>query len=270
MLHFFERLPKIIDAIGDVSFGSTLLSLLRDEYGADHCAIFLLSGRAPQEIASCSFDGSDTAHRRTIQYLQTDLWRRDPTMSEAWSSVDSTPRVSKLDVSSLADRELRACIYPQVAQRLLLCGATAAGTVALSIVKSEAGAPLAADTASDIERSAPVLLSILGKHVNIMAQKANLYGALTSLPCIESVIMAAPEAFPRREAQVCARILYGIYTPGIALELGICEETVATYRKRIYIRLGLTTQRDLLLWYVRRWSEFTANEQCTAAPVLSH
>jgi DNA-binding NarL/FixJ family response regulator len=59
---------------------------------------------------------------------------------------------------------------------------------------------------------------------------------------------------PRREAQVCSRILYGLSSAGIALHLDVSEQTVKTYRKRAYERLGIGSERELLTWYLRRWS----------------
>ena len=58
----------------------------------------------------------------------------------------------------------------------------------------------------------------------------------------------------RREAEVCAGVLYGMTSMGIALELGISEESAMTYRKRSYNRLKIGSQRELLLWYLDRWS----------------
>lgn len=43
-------------------------------------------------------------------------------------------------------------------------------------------------------------------------------------------------------------------TTGIALDLDIRVETVMTYRKRSYRRLGIATQRELLLWYIKLWT----------------
>jgi DNA-binding CsgD family transcriptional regulator len=256
MLSTSECFPAVISSIGDPTFGNSLLSLLRDSYGADHCAVFLLAGSAPRELASSSYDGTDTAHQRVCAYVQTDLWRRDPTMSEVWGTLSNpNPRVMQLNVRSLEDNDLRTHIYPHVADRLLVCGQSAVGTIALSIIKADLGNQLSLDAVADIKRWAPTLLSILGKHASLVMRQSTLLRALTSLSNIEQVVGASRERFPRREAQVCARILYGIYTAGIAQEFAISEETVTTYRKRIYTRLGIGSQRELLLWYVKRWSE---------------
>jgi DNA-binding CsgD family transcriptional regulator len=57
--------------------------------------------------------------------------------------------------------------------------------------------------------------------------------------------------------EVCARIIYGLYAKGIALDLDIGEETVATHRKRAYQKLLIATQRELLLWYIEQWRQIS-------------
>ncbi|WP_416365582.1 LuxR C-terminal-related transcriptional regulator [Paraburkholderia terrae] len=61
---------------------------------------------------------------------------------------------------------------------------------------------------------------------------------------------AAALSLTAREVQVGARYLYGVSTSGIASDLGIGNETVVTYRKRLYERLSIGSRRELLLWYL--------------------
>ena len=72
---------------------------------------------------------------------------------------------------------------------------------------------------------------------------------------IESCLVVT-SVLPRREVEVTARILYGPSSIGIALDLGVSEETVKTYRKRAYHRLGIGSERELLTWYLARWSHW--------------
>src|SRR3546814_5422711 len=55
--------------------------------------------------------------------------------------------------------------------------------------------------------------------------------ALTCLPTIEACLTAATPILTRREAQVCARVLFGMTSMGIALALGVGEESAMTDRK---------------------------------------
>jgi len=49
----------------------------------------------------------------------------------------------------------------------------------------------------------------------------------------------------RRELDVLARILSGLTSEGIALDLRVSVNTVLTYRKRAYGRLGVSSQAEL-------------------------
>ena len=51
---------------------------------------------------------------------------------------------------------------------------------------------------------------------------------------------------PKRETEVCAAITLGMTSEAIALNLGISVNTVLTYRKRAYARLGISCQNELL------------------------
>jgi DNA-binding CsgD family transcriptional regulator len=43
---------------------------------------------------------------------------------------------------------------------------------------------------------------------------------------------------------------------GIALDLNVGEETVKTYKNRAYQKLGIGSQRELLMWYLSLWNPF--------------
>lgn len=55
---------------------------------------------------------------------------------------------------------------------------------------------------------------------------------------------AAPQLSPR-EVEVCIRIMLGITSEGIGIDLGISRNTVLTYRKRAYARLNISSQNQL-------------------------
>ena len=50
----------------------------------------------------------------------------------------------------------------------------------------------------------------------------------------------------RRELDVCVGIMQGKSSEAIALALGISVNTVLTYRKRAYARLGISSHNELM------------------------
>jgi DNA-binding CsgD family transcriptional regulator len=248
---------QLIGAIGEDDFDVRLIALLNDICGAEHYSIFKLTRDDPAQFASVSLDGTDTARKQANIYFGRQCWRRDPTFLEARSRLGQAAlTLLRLDVDNLDDRELRDVVYGRshIRDRLLLSGEFAGTAFGLSILRSDRHERFSNVEIDRLRDLGEALLSIIAKHVGVRWQKSSFATALTSLEEIENSILAAKEHFPRREAEVCARILYGLTSVGIALDLGIGEETVVTYRKRAYQRLRVGCHRELLLWYLALWS----------------
>jgi DNA-binding NarL/FixJ family response regulator len=97
------------------------------------------------------------------------------------------------------------------------------------------------------------LAAILRKHIQPADGPAKPGEPLSSLSAIEQRIAKCSD-MPSREVEVCSRILFGLSSAGIALDLDISETTVKTYRKRAYHRLSIGSERELLTWYLRQWT----------------
>jgi DNA-binding CsgD family transcriptional regulator len=252
-----DHLPSLIGSLGDNAFGRKLITFLNETCGAEHCTVFRFSKQSPFEVAAVSRDGTDTAHRQFQLYLAGSYWRGDPTMTEALRLVGSSGHsMQRTDIRSMPNSEFRNRLYKRthIRERILLCGGTADAAMGLSILRSETQGVASDHELSTLGALSSTLISILGKHAHIVEGRSNLSFALTSLAEIQRTLEGAAVHLSRREIEVCSRILFGISSVGIALDLGIGEETVMTYRKRAYQRLSIATQRELLLWYVAEWS----------------
>ncbi|QNP47625.1 LuxR C-terminal-related transcriptional regulator [Diaphorobacter aerolatus] len=79
--------------------------------------------------------------------------------------------------------------------------------------------------------------------------------ALRSLDVVETCLTAMTD-LPRREMEVCARVLLCQTALGISLSLEISEESVKTYRARAYRRLEIGGIRELWMWYLNLWYQW--------------
>lgn len=253
------ELSSLIAVIGEPSLAVRLLTLLHRIFGADHAAVFHLHSDRLEPVAAASIDGTDLAERQVERYLGNRLWRSDPAFAQA-EALLAQDRFTLLhtDIAALEDENLRDQVYLEagIRDRVLLCGRMENDVFGLSVLRGRGSRPFSERELRGMRDTGEVLLAILARHARFAQGAPDVGRALTTLSEIETCIGAAPEAFPRREAEVCSRIVYGISTLGIALELEISEETVMTYRKRAYHRIGIATQRELLVWYLERWSEW--------------
>lgn len=251
--------PDLIMSIGQKRFGIQLLTLLNDTCGAEHATVFHLTADNLIEVTAASMDGSDTAHRQVGVYLKEGLWRRDPTLTEAQLRLSSeTEAFVRTDVEHLTDDVLREIVYGEqhISDRLLICSRWGDDIVGLSVLRSSSAGQFTKSDIDAVQSIAGTIFALLAKHISITWDGPNVSVALTSLNEIEACVSACASSLPRREAEVCSRIIYGMSSVGISLELNISEETVMTYRKRTYHRLGIATQRELLLWYLNLWSHW--------------
>jgi DNA-binding CsgD family transcriptional regulator len=79
--------------------------------------------------------------------------------------------------------------------------------------------------------------------------------ALSSLLGIETCLTHCTQ-LSSREVQVCSRILMGMSSNRIGVDLNLAETTIKTHRKRAYQRLSIGSQRELIAWYLRTWSQW--------------
>lgn len=248
-------LPEIIDHLGDDDFDHLLIAFLNAAVGAEHCTVFRLDGETPYGVVAVSHDGSDTARRQSSLYLKS-YWRQDTVLAEAQRNVRlATPSLHRTGVSDLKDRHYSAVMYgaAHVGERILVCGGSPGSRFGVSILRPEEKGNATEEELYDLAAISKTLVALVSKHVALIDSRSDLSLALTSIEHIEAVFCAATVKLPRREAEVCARTVLGVSTAGISAELAIGEETVMTYRKRAYQRLGIATQRELLLWYVAEW-----------------
>lgn len=265
-------LAQLVDAIGGEGFGPTLANYLHGICGADHFAAFRLGRDELAEVAACCVRPEHTARDRVESYVKLGLWKHDPAMAEAQRCVGGpAPTVIHIDFSDKSYIDLRPRVYPHIRDRLLLCGRSAHGAFGLSVLRSERQSPFASEAIQSLGESGELLVAVLGKHADHCRRQPSAGQALIALPEIESCIVGMSE-LPRREAEVCARILYGLSSVGIALDLSVSEETVKTYRKRAYQRLAIGSERELLTWYLARWSRWNTQrfEAASQAPALHH
>ncbi len=253
-------LAHLVDAIGGDAFGPALAHYLHGLCGADHFAAFRLGRDELREVAACCVQPEHTARDRVESYVKQGLWKNDPAMTEAQRCVGGlSPTIIHIDFSDRGYIDLRPRVYPHVRDRILLCGRATGGAYGLSVLRADPHSPFGDEGIRQLGESAAVLVAMLGKHAQMCQSRPNVAHALSKLPDIEACIVAK-SALPRREAEVCARILYGLSSVGIALDLSVSEETVKTYRKRAYQRLNIGSERELLTWYLARWSRWSAEE----------
>jgi DNA-binding CsgD family transcriptional regulator len=253
----------LIGSVGDSTFAVNVLRLAHQLCGADHSSVFHWTSGQLATVASlapASLDGSDFAKNLAGRYLEQHSLVRDPAYLE---SIHCPERKALFFHADMKARNVNfGGFYDEadVCDRIVLTQRVDSHIFGVSLLRTVDRGMFSESEIWRVGNVMDPLLALSRKHISLLDSWSDVAGALTSLSAIEECIRLGPIPFPRREAQVCARILYGITTAGIAGELGVAEETVSTYRKRIYERLSIATQRELMVWHLTNWSRW--GRQC--------
>ena len=227
---------SLVAALGEDGFAAALLAFLQAMCDVEHLVIYSFAEETCTLVAAAGPDGGGVARGRADAYLAGQFWRRDPA--------------------------LRVCADGRGCAKV---AREASGMrVALSLIRTDAGARYAAADVARLRGLSGDLVTLTAKHVLLSGGHERRAPPLTSLTAIERRVERTRPRLPRREAQVCARILYGMTSAGISLDLHIGEESAMTYRKRAYARLGIASQRELLLWYLGQAGDVEAQVDCPA------
>jgi DNA-binding CsgD family transcriptional regulator len=241
---------RIFDALGTDNFELETLRFLSRTSGVDHYTVYRMRGSFPEVIGGASVRGRhvlcSTPRRPQKRRPYHDLMRARAATQEAGAPVLVHTALSEID-----DCGLGQTFYQyDIVDRVLVCGQRLDDCYVVSLLRSGSSGLFRKDQLAELSAAADMLISAFAKHANLVWDRSGASKEFSSVELIEGRLRAADRGLTARELQVSARILYGISTVGIALDLEVGEETVATYRKRAYQRLGIGSRHELFQLYL--------------------
>ncbi len=247
-LNAIQGLATLVGEIGRPKFEDALLRVLAEVVGADHCTMYCVQSISIRVLGGASADGSDHARVQSRRYVRKDVWRRDPLMLQALSGAGENRRPQTLRISSdaIEDDEMRRILdTTPIRERVLLCSSSNGSAHAISVSRTDQHGSFAAREFNWLAQYSPLLLSMVAKHDAFLSETAAPSSNSLNPADLERRLESWNCGLTLRERQVCARILYGLSTEGVALDLDIGQTSVATYRQRAYTRLGIATRHEL-------------------------
>ena len=245
-------LGPMIEALGTDNFDHALFDFLDRTASVDHCGCFWYTHEQLRTPFAFSRNGSNASARQSTRYVSENYWLKDPAMDLIVHQGTRQPALMVVsEITAVGPSDLQEDIFlsENMYHRLLLCQNRAEGIAILDLVRSPRYGAFGEVELKRYYNAALLLLPLVFKHLSLEKEHSDLEEPLRSVEFIEQKIAERAVYFPIRERQVIAHILFGVMTQGIALTLGISEETVRSYRKRAYNRLGIATRHELLKWY---------------------
>jgi DNA-binding CsgD family transcriptional regulator len=245
-----------IDALGTDLFSNKAMQALDQSAGVEHFSAFRLDGSGVHLVVAGSIFNEGTAQTMGAIYAQPEYCRRDPTIQMVMRGRDGdNPILLRIDPAAIGDEILREQIYLSqgVCDRVFASGSRDGRVYGLSVLRTRDRGNFSSENIDSIRSIADTWLSLIAKHENLAGLNRGADpGAMMLGPVsgIEARLNGLMPSLTPRETQVCARILRGMSTPGIAVDLGVREDSVATYRKRAYRRLAIGTRFELIQRFI--------------------
>ncbi|MGC4251009.1 MAG: helix-turn-helix transcriptional regulator [Sphingobium sp.] len=241
----------VIGTLGRPSFEGELTRCLTQMFRAEGIYLFHGPLDGEQTIISLNAEGNDAAKAPLDFYLSHNIWRYDPAKSPGRHWTSPQPTLFRTNAEDSGNRELQSFLQTQqLSERVSVCGRGAGSMLGLCLLRSSKTGMFTEEEAFRLDMLRDVAFPLLARHFDLLREDRELPAAFNSLAVIEDCISTASMTIPKREAEVIARMLYGISAEGTALDLGIGKETVISYRKRFYTRIRISGFRELLIWYL--------------------
>jgi DNA-binding CsgD family transcriptional regulator len=240
-----RQIGDLIAKIGSPSFATSFFRIAREATACEHLTAFASSERTPARLLLAINRGSRPIARTIAEKYLKHYWNHDPAnricSRNAAPSYEMAVRVFCQDIDHDAYR--RDCYSAvDLVDRFSIIRHHGDETIRLNLYRSaQRGRFVVADFASVLE-CADIMFALLAKHdaQRIADDQGSEADVLT-----RRLRQIMPQ-LARRELDVCLGIMQGKSSEAIALALGISVNTVLTYRKRAYARLGITSHNELM------------------------
>lgn len=237
-------LINLIDLAGAEVFPGELFKTAHAMTGCGHLTAFAFERDADPVVVMAENAGRQPVAGNIASHYRKTYWRHDL----ANQVVAGTPASSRgtwcihTRAAEIEYSDYRSACYTSVGlgDRICIAGIQADRTIRINFYRSGGNAFSDADEAL-IAEGADLLLALVSRH----ARDASTAERNPAQEVRARLLRVAP-SLPPREADVCAGIMEGLTSEGIALRLDIGINTVLTYRKRAYARLGISSQNELL------------------------
>jgi len=238
-----DAFAPAVAALGTARFAVELLAALNRMVAVDHLSLMRFADRTrPPVLESAVWRGGEHVAEVQRAYLGG-LYRHDPNLQIEPHEI----RVLRLHRDAIENAQYRERCYRRAGliERLSVTAPCAGERVALNLYRHERSGAFSEADAQAIGGVARLLASLAVKHAGMLGALLRSRERSDRVAAFAARLHALDGRLTPRELDVLARILTGMSSAGIALDLRVGLNTVLTYRKRGYGRLGISSQAEL-------------------------
>ncbi|PHP66776.1 hypothetical protein CSC94_11755 [Zhengella mangrovi] len=235
---------EAIAAVGTDRFTGCFKALVQETFQVAEFLVFHRLGdkSPPMVLLGESRDGKSA--ERVKSYC-SNFYRLDPIFNVLNDSNPDGDYSLHLQADEINNSAYRLAFYsvPGIREQLTIANKSDGAVIAISLFAREQDGGFSAEQMAELKQFGNLLLPILSLHFRLIGN-AERQKRVSAKDMEECVSWAFPE-LTKREVAVCARSILGVTAEGIALDLGIAQTSVLTYRRRAYARLNINSINQL-------------------------
>jgi len=242
-----DAIAGAVDAIGMPAFDDRLLAAVNGFVRVDHLtALTYSSNEGLQQLCVASRVDAIGVRSLTRDYV-AQHHRLDPNFVE----LRRQTRSRKIEVRRHDPRRLKARAYQRrfyttagIVDKVSYLWRSSGIVYYVNLYRTTRTGHYAKEEVRRLEAVARLVASLVRLHGGrTRVEAAFAVGNASGL--MERLVGLLGERLTSREQAVLVNILMGLRTEGIALQLGVQEESIKTFRKRAYAKLGISSQAEL-------------------------
>jgi len=241
----YRQIGDLIGKIGAPNFEPSFFKIMRDATACEHLTAFASSpATAPRLLCAVNRGATPVARIVAEKYLKH-YWNHDPANRVCTRNVSRSSEIAvRVFSDDISHDAYRHDCYSAVdlVDRFSIIRHHGTETIRLNLYRSARRGRFGVTDFTPVLESAAIMFALLAKHD---AHRSFGGGGSDAAVLARRLRQVMPQ-MTRRESDVCVGIMQGKSSEAIALALGISINTVLTYRKRAYARLGISSHNELM------------------------
>jgi len=232
----------LISGLGSPDFLKDVGDDCMRRFGADQVTAFIVEGQDVRCVLAHRPRATDLARDLCSRYISR-FFSRDAVLAGRDAGSPGF-EVRTVTGSDIADARYRDSLFTRagLGGKLSVTSVQAGRVIYLNLYFRDAAPARLREVADRLSTLGQVLAQAIGRHD---ALTGGLLAGDAGKLRMEALLRTRFPILSRREAEVCARIVSGLSLEGIALDLHVSPTTAATFRRRAYAKLEVSSQNEL-------------------------
>jgi len=248
-----DRTGTLVESLGGAAFDRALADLLTTAADFQQVIVFA----TPREgEARCLYgwhrSAPGLAAALSQRYVEGKFDRLDPTLRTLRRITGQPRKLRLLRRDDIDDAAYRRHFFdrPDLDRKVAILNEDSAEGLYLNVYKRAGDADFSDREVGNLAGLSGLVCKSILRHRALTRSRLPA-PALPDLETLRRLLSAQAPTLSAREAEVCARIVAGYSSEAIALDLRVTGNSVATYRKRAYAKLGISSQHELFALCLR-------------------